>query len=358
MRKILIVDDDKNFLTILKDAMTGYTDKYDFVFASSGSKAMEILDTQDLDLIISDLRMPDVDGLQLLTHVMETKPFIPFVLMTAYGAPPIKSEAMSIGAIRYLEKPITLKELISTIEDIFQGEFLEGLSIPYVSLLDIIQLLHLEHRTCTLTVKTTSGDKGFLTFIKGDLVDARTKANSGEEAALEIFQWKYVHLSIRKKTGKETKISIETPLEKLILKALNIRRREIERDLKDKEKETTKKEVIMPVNYEKILETFREIPGYKASGITNINGELMAFDALRDEAVVKMFFIHMASFFVAGDKTAEKTHAGELYFIQADTDTGKFLARRGEKAIAMILLEKEGNVAIAKEALEEAAAEL
>ncbi|GEM_PF-5022591 len=114
----------------------------------------------------------------------------------------------------------------------------------------------------------------------------------------------------------------------------------------------------MPLPYEGILESFKEIPGYKAAAIFNANGEELGFHALKDREKLEKYFLQMTSLFVAGDKAAEKTGAGGMDFIQTDSELGKFLARRGEKFIAMLMLEEDGNIALAKQALEEAAAKL
>ena len=114
----------------------------------------------------------------------------------------------------------------------------------------------------------------------------------------------------------------------------------------------------MAFNYEKLMNDLKEIPGYKAAAVFNINGEQVTFDAVKDPDRVRKYFLQMTSLFVAGSKATEKTGAGEMDFIQTDSDIGKFLARKGEKFIVMILLDEDGNLALAKDALEEASGKL
>ena len=114
----------------------------------------------------------------------------------------------------------------------------------------------------------------------------------------------------------------------------------------------------MSVNYDEIIETLKGVPGYKGAAIFNINGEELAFHAMKQPEKLRKFFLQMTSLFVAGDKAAEKSDAGGLDFIQTDSDFGKFLARQGEKHIVMVLLEEDGNLALAKDALEEASSEI
>jgi len=99
---ILIVDDDRIVCDSLKRIL-GDTE-YEVKTAYSGNKALEIIDAGVPDLVILDLRLPDMDGLQLLKHLKKENPDVVIILLTAYGNIPIAVEAMKYGAYDFLEK--------------------------------------------------------------------------------------------------------------------------------------------------------------------------------------------------------------------------------------------------------------
>ena len=107
--KILIVDDEE----IQLKAIGGFLKKlgYDIVTSSNADTAISILDSDPVDLIISDMKMPGKTGLQLLKIAREKLPDIAFILMTAYGSVKDAVEAMKLGAFNYISKPIDLDEL-------------------------------------------------------------------------------------------------------------------------------------------------------------------------------------------------------------------------------------------------------
>ncbi len=351
-KRVLIVDDDKNFLFSLKDGLSKYSDEIDLMVSTSAEEALALIERNIVDLIISDLRMERMDGLQLLTIVARKYPHVPFILMTAYGSPPIKEKAKRGGAIRYLEKPITIGELIGAIREVLN----ETETIMNVSIIDISQLIFLERKTCTLKIVSKENNKkGTLSFREGKLIYAKTDKFEGLEAAVEIFSWENVNIFIHENAVVEENANLIQNLEFIIIRALEQREVRAEEIKKIK---TQTKETKIAFNYKKLVENLKEIPGYKAAAVFNINGEQVIFDALKDPDRVRKYFLQMTSLFVAGSRATEKTGAGQMGFIQTDSDMGKFLARRRKKFIIMILLGEDGNLALAKDALEEVSEKL
>lgn len=111
---ILIVDDKASSQYLVKNFLVdaGYTT----VCANSGIAALEVLEQQSVDLILSDLRMPEMDGVVLLAKVQHRYTKIPFVVMTAYGSIESAVAAMKQGADDYLLKPLIREELLLTVE--------------------------------------------------------------------------------------------------------------------------------------------------------------------------------------------------------------------------------------------------
>ena len=83
METVLIVDDEKNYLVVLSAFLSG--EGYETLTADSAQQALEIVETSDLDLVLTDMKMPTMDGIELLKRIKEKVPDLPVVMMTAYG---------------------------------------------------------------------------------------------------------------------------------------------------------------------------------------------------------------------------------------------------------------------------------
>ena len=83
MKKVLIVDDEKSFLLSLEDGLKKHSDKFQISTAENGQEAVSILKTMPIDLLVTDLNMPIMDGFELLAWVSREKRDIPIIVMTA-----------------------------------------------------------------------------------------------------------------------------------------------------------------------------------------------------------------------------------------------------------------------------------
>jgi two-component system NtrC family response regulator len=110
MRTILIVDDEKNYLTILSAVLED--EGFEVLTALGGREALEVHKTSDLDLILTDMKMPEMDGIQLLERIKSIDPDLPIIMMTAHGTVDKAVEAMQKGAYTYVLKPFDNERLI------------------------------------------------------------------------------------------------------------------------------------------------------------------------------------------------------------------------------------------------------
>ena len=113
MENILIVDDEKNYPKIIGEILgeEGYTS----LTASSGMEALDYLNTEIIDLVLTDVKMPGISGIQLLEKIKEINPDIPVIIMTAYGSVEKAVEAMHKGAYTFILKPFENQALIAHI---------------------------------------------------------------------------------------------------------------------------------------------------------------------------------------------------------------------------------------------------
>ncbi|MCP4675394.1 MAG: sigma-54-dependent Fis family transcriptional regulator [Deltaproteobacteria bacterium] len=124
MASILIADDQKNMRTTL--AMMLRRAGHDVAEAKDGADACEAIDDEAYDLVITDLRMGKVDGIDVLRHLRESSPLTEAIVMTAYGTIESAVEAMKLGAWDYIQKPFTEDELQVKIEKALERRWLTG----------------------------------------------------------------------------------------------------------------------------------------------------------------------------------------------------------------------------------------
>ncbi len=110
METILIVDDEKNYPRILGAVLED--EGFEILTANSSAQALEILHASDIDLVLTDMRMPEMDGIDLLEKIKTRDPQLPVIMMTAHGTVDKAVEAMEKGAYSYLLKPFDNERLI------------------------------------------------------------------------------------------------------------------------------------------------------------------------------------------------------------------------------------------------------
>jgi len=113
METILIVDDEKNYRLVMEALLT--KEGYQVLTASSGEESLAVLKEADVDLVVTDMKMPGLDGLQLLGALKERLPDLPIIIMTAYGTVDKAVEAMKKGAFDYITKPFENEQMLLSV---------------------------------------------------------------------------------------------------------------------------------------------------------------------------------------------------------------------------------------------------
>ncbi|MFC1497339.1 response regulator [Verrucomicrobiota bacterium] len=115
MARILIVDDEEGILTILNTVLSA--EGYEVVSSLGGEKAQGFLNSdEEFDLMISDIRMDSVNGMDLLKLACDKRPGLPVIMLTAYGQVETAIESLQLGAFDYVKKPFKVDELITTVQ--------------------------------------------------------------------------------------------------------------------------------------------------------------------------------------------------------------------------------------------------
>lgn len=109
--KILVVDDQFGIRMLLQEVLK--IEGYETQLASNGLEALELLTAFQPDLVFLDMKIPGMDGLEILKKMKEQTPDVKIIMMTAYSELDLINTALSIGALGYLPKPFNIEELIN-----------------------------------------------------------------------------------------------------------------------------------------------------------------------------------------------------------------------------------------------------
>ncbi len=222
MDKVLIVDDNEDVLESLTDGLEIYRSQFEVITAPDGSDAMKVLGEESISLVVTDLMMPKVGGLQLIAYMTKNYPATPVIVMTGYGTADVRDNILREGVLRYIEKPFHLKELASVI---IEGLDLldEGASLRGIAVSSFLPLIEMEQVTCLLQVKSATAGMGFFYFERGVLFDASLKKMKPERAALEMLTWEKVEISFLPLPSKKLEQRISSDLMSLVTEARRIK---------------------------------------------------------------------------------------------------------------------------------------
>jgi len=204
-KRVLVVDDEEDLTWSISKHLSKDKEKYELICVNSGKKALEVLFQLPVDLVISDIRMPEISGLELLSEIKDSYPNTKVIIMTAYGSSEIQEEANERGCLKYIEKPFEINELRQLINSaIHEKKGFEG-KISEFRLTDLIQMNCLGRMTTTLYIEN-QGIKGAIYFDEGNIVHAEIDDMEGENAFYEIVSWEGGNFSVErdKTTNKET----------------------------------------------------------------------------------------------------------------------------------------------------------
>ena len=121
--KILIVDDENDFReTIIKRLRAR---KVEIEGADSGFKALEMIDQQDFDVIVLDVKMPGMDGIETLREIKLKKPLVEVIMLTGHASVESGIQGMQLGAFDYVMKPVALDDLMDKLRQAYERRLIQ-----------------------------------------------------------------------------------------------------------------------------------------------------------------------------------------------------------------------------------------
>jgi CheY-like chemotaxis protein len=238
MKTILVVDDENIFRKRLAEGLSSLSKDYKVLTAENGKEAVAVLATENVDLVITDIHMPEMDGFELLAYMNAEHRNTQAIVMTAFGTLETARKVTKLGAIRFLDKPLDLKVLANTITDVLTAGS-DG-RIQGITLASFLQLVEMEKKTCTLTIK--AGDQvGILHILKGVMMNAESGDLKGIEAAFDIVSWDDTVIDISNQC-RVTKDHIKKPLNFILMEAFRLKDEANKNKTKGKGEESAPKE--------------------------------------------------------------------------------------------------------------------
>jgi CheY-like chemotaxis protein len=209
---ILLVEDDDAIRTGLADLLEELDEDYRILQAVNGREAINILYASPVDLVVTDLNMPVLDGFALLAHLMGAHARMPVIVLTAHGSPDTRRHLKELGAT-YLEKPRDLAALPHLVREKL-AQRARG-HIEGITLAGLLQILNLERKSCSLRV--ASGDHvGELHCEAGEVIHAECPGAQGIDAVHTILGWTDPTIEIAEAPSLAER-TIEVPLVHLLL---------------------------------------------------------------------------------------------------------------------------------------------
>lgn len=187
MDRVLITDDDVQLLTILTESLEKYKDKFEIVTAKNGLEAILALQKQTFSTVITEIRMPKVNGLVLLGYLTKNFPDLPCIIITDSSSERLRRQ-LKKETVQYMEKPFRIPELAKTILDVLERKKRFGGKLNGVSVSGFLKYLESEGLTCVCEVSSVQHGKGYLLFKNGNLYNAMLGPLKDEMAVLKMLK--------------------------------------------------------------------------------------------------------------------------------------------------------------------------
>lgn len=370
MREVLIIDDELPLLKNLTGYLSSFPDKYRVRTAADGETGLEILGAADIDVLLTDVRLPGIDGIELVRRAREIKPSLPVIVMTAFASEDVRQAAYREGALRFVEKPLDLTHLRQQLEGCISAAagwsgFMGGLTI-----FDIVQLLSLSGMSRVMEVRFR-GHSGVLVFENGKLMHASTADVSGEKAFYRMAEWTGGSF---KELEPEAALSytpnLRLPATQLMMEAARICD-EARRELGSPgTKSVQPKTVEETMDIKSVLSQFSDIVGFQGAAVFSPQGELME-SVSNGKLDIKSIGMHANNALLNAQKATDQMGVGRGNMMQIRApqatvlmrclnEATDFAATKSGKAHfhTVVVMDPEGNTGMASMTLDRAAGKI
>ncbi|NTV15590.1 MAG: response regulator [Desulfobulbaceae bacterium] len=306
-KKILVVDDEKDILWPLQAFLLDEELRTLVLTAASGEEALVILGREPIDLVITDIKMPGISGLDLLVEIKNRYPYTAVMVMTAFPSMEFKREALLKGGVDFVEKPFDIKAVREkALGALRQGGQFRGF-LSGISLADVIQIKCMSGVTGSLGVRD-GASRGMIFFSEGEIVHALSDQLDGEAAFYEIMAFGQGQLD----TVLTKEIPARTIFQSPVAMLMEASRRQDEEQAATAERGEVAGlagEVDLHPDrvgfsgylYRQLLRGFRRFDGYRASAVVGRGGQVLAEDCAQGPCDLAILGAEISGFFRLAD---------------------------------------------------------
>jgi len=178
VKRVLVVDDEAALVRSIAAYLGSFGDDIEILTATSGEEGLRLLWEHPVDVLLTDVSMPGLDGISLVREAAKLRPGLRIIVMTAFGTPELEALAIREGAMRFVDKPVDLEELRNLIQLSAMVESGWAGMVGGLDLLDLAQLITLSGSTAVVHVGCGS-ESGVLVFRDRSVVHASAGAVQG-----------------------------------------------------------------------------------------------------------------------------------------------------------------------------------
>lgn len=213
MKYALIADDDKVLVKTLQTGLSKFSDKFEAIYVHDGLEAMNVLNSKPIDILVTDIQMPMMDGLVLLAFMQGSFPNIPCIIMTSHGTSELKTQ-LKKDILHFIDKPVKPDELGNMILSAFEKKGSKG--NQKIGIADLLSLIMMGKKTCIFKLRAEDNTMGYFYFHEGELFNAVWGKQTGEKAVLDMLGCEKAELTFTKAPQAVGKKQIEKSLSALI----------------------------------------------------------------------------------------------------------------------------------------------
>lgn len=367
LKKVLIVDDEEDILWSLQNNLCNDSLQVEIAVASSGEGALEVLaSSKQIDLVVTDIKMPGISGLDLLIEIKNRYPYTSVIVMTAFPSNEYKREAILKGSLHFLEKPFDINELREMVALALKDDKMFKGTVAGVGLTDVIQIKALSGVTSALRVKEGKS-QGIIYFEEGRIVHAICDDLEGEEAFYKIMEFNGGILDSINVTNLPSP-TISSPVEALLMegvrrmdeKSVLAKAEEVSANkdrVEEAAEEKAKKEDVM-ADLKDVLTEFTNIPGVNTACLVGRDGFLL--DSIAISGIdTEMIGAIASSGFGASESMGTQLGKGALSMSMIEYKDGPvMLSPVGTDAFLVVVAEKDANLGMIRLKIKKHTAEI
>lgn len=305
-KTILIVNDDVETVETLKENICLLTSQYNVKTTADGKKALAILENEDIDFMLLDLKLPGMNGLQLLTELSGKGIWLPTIVLSGDKIDGTTKEFQDFGIIEFYKKPFLPEKIVVNMDEILgnkeKADLIKNFSLPA-----IMQLINMEKRTGIITAKIGK-ENGRIFFKNGKLMDIKIKGLSSraalEECMNSLYEEREISIEyIDHKIGKQ----IDMSLMEMVMEAsrINDEKKISPKKYLPGEQDSRQRALENLAVITDLLNSLKEVENYI---VTDSEGEILKASSENYNELILNSSIYL---WVIGNKISDALHLGK-----------------------------------------------